>query len=92
MDVTIRPFQSGDIGDVTRLLAVAMPADPVSPARFTRQVLLDPNFRSEGALVARDGGHTVGFSLAIARQVPLENAPPDADRAPRGYGWLRRAW
>jgi GNAT superfamily N-acetyltransferase len=80
MDVTIRPYQSDDLSGVADVLAAAMPADPVSPARFTRQVLLDPNFRPEGALVARDGGETIGFCLAIARQVPLENAPPDAER------------
>jgi len=80
MGVTIRPFQSNDLGAVVCLLAAAMPADPVSPARFTRQVLLDANFRPEGALVAEDGGEAIGFCLAIARQVPLENAPPDRDR------------
>jgi mycothiol synthase len=80
MDVTIRPYQSDDLAPVTVLLAAAMPADPISPARFTRQVLLDANFRPGGALVARDGGEAVGFCLAVARQAPLENAPPDADR------------
>src|SRR5438552_2691577 len=80
MNTAIEPFQPDDFQDVLRVLGEAMPHDPISPARFTRQVMLDPNFRPEGALVARRDGAAVGFCLAIARQVPLENAPPDDDR------------
>src|ERR1051326_2574497 len=80
MPTTIAPFQPDDFRDVLRVLAAAMPNDPISPARFTRQVLLDPNFRAEGALVARTGPEVTGFCLALARHVPLENAPPDWDR------------
>src|SRR3954464_14039491 len=80
MDVTIAPYRSPDLAAVLRVLAEAMPRDPVSEARFVRQVLLDPNFRAEGAPVARVGDEVVGFCISIARQVPLENAPSDADR------------
>jgi ribosomal protein S18 acetylase RimI-like enzyme len=80
MAVTIQPFQPDDLVEVLRVLAQALPNDPISSARFTRQVLLDANFRPEGALVARRGSQAVGFCLAIARQVPLENSPPDWDR------------
>src|SRR5438477_7091034 len=80
MNTAIEPFQPDDFQDVLRVLAEAMAHDPISPARFTRQVLLDPNFRAEGALVARSGAELAGFCLAVARQVPLENAPADADR------------
>src|SRR3989441_7119259 len=80
MNTAIEPFQPDDFQDVLRVLAEAMPHDPISPARFTRQVLLDANFRPDGALVARREGAAVGFCLALARQVPLENAPPDGDR------------
>jgi len=85
-DISIRPFQPSDLPAVLRVLAAAMPADPISEARFTRQVLLDPNVRVEGMPVATrgggggGGGGVVGFCLAIARQTPLENAPSDADR------------
>jgi GNAT superfamily N-acetyltransferase len=80
MSETIQTYQSEDLHGVVGALASAMPRDPISAGRFTRQVLLDPNFRAEGALVARESNRVVGFCLAIARQVPLENAPPDADR------------
>jgi GNAT superfamily N-acetyltransferase len=43
-------------------------------------VLLDPNFRAEGAPVAVVNDQVVGFAFSVARQVPLENAPSDADR------------
>jgi len=79
-DRSIRPFQPDDLAGVLRVLADAMPADPISEARFTRQVLLDPNFQSDGMPVATQGGRVIGFCLSIARQTPLENAPSDADR------------
>jgi len=80
MTLTFSPYSPSDQNAVLFVFKEAMPRDPISSTRFTRQVLLDPNVRSEGALVAHDSGQVVGFCLAIARQVPLENAPPDADR------------
>src|SRR5437870_10313505 len=79
-DMTIVPYRPEDLQGVLGVLAQAMLQDPISPARFTQQVLLDPNFRAEGAPVARREGQIAGFCLAIARQVPLENAPPDGER------------
>jgi mycothiol synthase len=80
MNETIRPFQSSDLPGVLRVLNDALVADPISETRFTRQVLLDPNFRAAGAPVAIRDGQVIGFCLAIARQTPLENAPSDVDR------------
>ena len=80
MTVSVRPFRPHDLSGVLRVLAQAMHADAISEQRFVRQVLLDANFRAEGAPVAVRGDDVIGFCLAIARQTPLENAPPDADR------------
>ena len=80
MSIAARPFQPNDMPAVLHVLARAMPVDPISEGRFTRQVLLDPNFRAEGAIVGEQDGRVVGFCLALARHVPLENAPGDADR------------
>jgi len=80
MSAIIEPFKPDDLEGVLRVLAEAMPIDPISRGKFVRQVLLDHNFRSEGAPVARVNGRIVGFCLSIARQTPLENAPSDADR------------
>lgn len=79
-DTQIRPFEATDLAGVLSVLAAAMPADPIAEARFTRQVLLDPNFRAEGAPVALRGGTIAGFCLSIARNTPLENAASDPDR------------
>ena len=76
----IQSFQPEDLGALLSVLADAMPIDPISESRFVRQVLLDPNFRAEGAPVAIVNGEVAGFCLSIARQMPLENAPPDSDR------------
>ena len=80
MNDTIRPFQSSDLAGVLQVLSASLSADPISETRFTRQVLLDHNFRAAGAPVAVREGRIVGFCLAIARQTPLENAPSDVDR------------
>jgi mycothiol synthase len=79
-EVTIDPFRAEDRRGVIELLEQAMPGDPISDARFVRQVLLDPNFLPAGMPVARRRGSVAAFCLALARQVPLENAPSDADR------------
>jgi GNAT superfamily N-acetyltransferase len=73
-------FRSGDTEAVIAVLAAATPDEGITTAKFVRQVLLDANFRREGSIVAREGDRVVGFMLSIARQVPLENAPSDAER------------
>lgn len=80
MDFEIRPYRPEDQPAVLRVLEAGMPADPISTARFTRQVLLDPNFRAEGLPVAIMAGEVAGCCLALSRHVPLENAPPDSAR------------
>lgn len=80
MSISIRPFQPSDLQGVLRVLAQAMHADAIPESRFVRQVLLDANFRPEGAPVAVRGDDVIGFCLSLARQVPLENAPSDAEK------------
>lgn len=63
-----------------RLLHEAANPEAVDANKFARQVLIDPNFTPESAICAMDGPAIVGFCLAMARQVPLENAEPDWDR------------
>lgn len=80
MSLTFDQFAPSDVSGVVALLSSCMPREGIGEQKFVRQVLLDANFRREGAIVARDGERVVGFMLAIARQVPLENAPSDAER------------
>src|SRR6266536_2748370 len=79
-ELAIVPFDSRELPGVLEVLTQAMHADAISESRFARQVLLDPNFRPEGAPIARLNGRVIGFCLSIARQLPLENAAPDHDR------------
>jgi mycothiol synthase len=92
MDVPIDPC--GFHKHPVAVLRQAMPMEAVGKAKFAKQVLLDPNFRPEGSLLAKVDGEPAGYILALARQTPLENAPDDSDR---GYitlfgvaPWFRR--
>jgi mycothiol synthase len=77
---TLSPYQGGDFDSVVSLLARCLTADSMTPALFTRKVLLDPNFDPAGAPVARVGREVVGFLLGLARRRPLEDGPDDRDR------------
>jgi GNAT superfamily N-acetyltransferase len=81
MSISIRPFQPHDLQGVLRVLAQSMHTDAIPESRFVRQVLLDANFRPEGAPVAvRGDDDVIGFCLSVARQTPLENAPSDGEK------------
>ena len=82
-DLAITPYSGEDFYEVVELLKLCLVADPMTPALFTRKVLLDPNFEVEGAVTARVGEELAGFLLAIARRRPLEDGPDDTDR-----GWI----
>lgn len=76
MDVSIRAFEPGDIAEVVALLNRCLTADPIASETFARKVLLDQNFDTRGALVARDGSRVVGFGLGMVRRFQLEDTPP----------------
>jgi ribosomal protein S18 acetylase RimI-like enzyme len=80
MSSTIRGYLDSDLSGVIAVLRETMPQEAISDQRFVRQVLLDPNFRREGLAVAEADGEVAGCCMAMARQVPLENAPSDAER------------
>ena len=69
----------------SQVLARAMAREAISHGRFLRQVVLDPNFRSAGSILAMDDKTPVGYALSVARQVPVEGVMSDPDR---GYLWL----
>jgi mycothiol synthase len=79
--MTIRAFEQQDMQAVCRLLRESLSMESISETKFVRQVLLDPNFDPQGAPVAELDGTVAGFALAIVRRFPLEDAPPDFDRA-----------
>lgn len=68
--VGIRPYRPSDEPELLAVWNTAMAADPIDASTFRRMVLLDPNLRPEGLLVADDGTGVSGFCLAIHRRVP----------------------
>ncbi|MGQ9487507.1 MAG: GNAT family N-acetyltransferase [Armatimonadota bacterium] len=76
----IIPFEGALLDEVVLLLQQTLHADPISHSLFVRKVLLDPNFDPDGAPIALANGEVCGFGLSIARRLPLEDAPSDADR------------
>lgn len=73
MSITIRPFVPADLTPLVALWNHCLRADPISPERFWRLFLLDPNFDAAGAIVAADAamGAPVGFLQALCRRYPL---------------------
>ncbi len=78
--VTVAAFQPNDLDGVVDLLLREMTADPTTSANFQRRVLLDLNFNSEGAPVARDGDKVVGFMCGMVRKYMMEDQTPDTDK------------
>ena len=79
-NITISPFQPGDLEGVVSLINREMTADPTTSANFQRRVLLDLNFDVKGAPVARDGDKIVGFMCGMVRKYLMEDQAPDLDR------------
>lgn len=78
--ITIGPFQPGDLEGVVSLINREMTADPTTSANFQRRVLLDLNFDPKGAPVAKDGDRIVGFMCGMVRKYLMEDQAPDLDR------------
>lgn len=78
--MTVRPFEPDDLEHVVQLLQRTLTADPMTSEVFQRKVLLDPNFDTEGALVAVENDVVIGFGLGIVRRNLIEDQVPDLDR------------
>lgn len=79
MQIDIMPLQPEDVPAIIAMTAAAMPMEGVSEAKFCRHILLDPNFRDGGALIAKVGNCVAGFIYAAYRAQPLNEA--DSRRA-----------
>jgi len=69
--ITVRPYRGSDEAALLTLWNAAMRCDRIDEVTLRTRVLLDPNFRPEGLLIAEEDGRAVGFCLSLARQVPL---------------------
>lgn len=63
----IRPYQASDWLAVVHVWNESVFKDPLTPERFWRLFLLDPNFRCEGFLVAELEGKLVGWMQVVTR-------------------------
>jgi mycothiol synthase len=81
---SIRPFAPKDLAPIASLWNRCLPKDPISLDRFWRLFMLDPNFDTNGFLVAVSAsGEIVGALQAITRKVPLGSLGTQPDT-----GWL----
>ncbi|MDP3046821.1 MAG: GNAT family N-acetyltransferase [Chloroflexota bacterium] len=78
-----RPYRAGDEAALLALWNATMHADPLNAATFRTKVLLDPNFRPEGLLLAEERGQLAGFVLVVYRQTPLFQQGLEPD-----LGWV----
>ena len=79
-EITISPFQPGDLEGVLSVLNRTLTTDPITSEVFQRKVLLDLSFNPEGAPVVKDGDKVVGFMLGQVRKYLMEEQAPDFDR------------
>lgn len=69
--VTLRPYRGDDEAALLQLWTQCLSHDPLDAATLRTRLLLDPNFQSEGLLLAESRAGLLGFVLSITRQVPL---------------------
>lgn len=81
--MNVRPYAPGDEPGVLRVWNEGLHADPIAVGVWREKVLLDPNFASEGCLVAESGGNVRGFILCLVRRVPFFNDGSHPD-----LGWI----
>lgn len=79
----IRSYRGGDEEAIVELWNLCLARDPITLEVFERKVLLDPNFDSEGCLVAEKDEEIVGFILSIFKKFPMYERAIDEDR-----GWI----
>ena len=72
-NVRIRGYQPTDEPELVAVWNASMCADPITPAVFRQNVLLDPNFDATCCFVAEVDGLVQGFLLSLGRRVPFFN-------------------
>ena len=67
--MSIRQLRQSDVGQVVTLWNICFPHDQVSKKWFEEVIFGDPNFETEGHLVAAtENGSVIGFVSAVARE------------------------
>lgn len=79
----LRHFRPGDTARIVQVWNRALPADPMTAERFTRQILLDRNFDARGLLLAETGDQLIGACYVVRRRVAEHGSDTQPDT-----GWL----
>ncbi|MEV5598647.1 GNAT family N-acetyltransferase [Streptomyces sp. NPDC052496] len=79
----MRDFAAGDGASLVAAWARSAPYDPVTPERFRRCVLLDPNFDPAGLRVAVRDGEVVGAAYGVRRTVAVAGEDLEPEQ-----GWV----
>ena len=69
-NIEFHPFSSSDGEELVTLWNRTLPLDTITLDVLESRVLLDPNFRQEGFLLAKARGRIIGFVLGIAAHHP----------------------
>jgi mycothiol synthase len=79
----LRSYRANDEGGLLALWNATLLADPLNAATFRTRVLLDPNFRPEGLMLAEEQDQLAGFILVVYRQTPLGDGSLEPE-----LGWV----
>lgn len=78
MSITYRTFRAGDLAPLVELISRACPRDPLTVERLAENVLLEPNFRPEGLVLADDGDdRLIGMIYATVADDGVPHRPED---------------
>ena len=80
-EIHLSPFSSPDADELVAFWNRSLPLDPITLDVLESRVLLDPNFRREGLLLARSDSRIVGFALGIAAHHPMSTEDEGLDQA-----------
>jgi len=81
--IAYRHYMPGDEEQLIELWNRCLSKDPVTPLRFRKLVLLDPNFDPQGMRVAVADNRIIGCVYAVRRLLPMLGTDLEPDK-----GWI----
>lgn len=82
-DFIVRNFSQENEDEIIKLWNHCLSKDPITKRTFREKTFLDPDFDSNGALVAEKEKTLIGFTLAVVRKIPNNGRGLEEDR-----GWI----
>ena len=81
--IKYRSYLPGDEQQIVHLWNRSLAKDPITPLRFRKLVLLDPNFDPQGMRLAVCDDQIVGCLYVVRRKLPMIGTELETDR-----GWI----